>query len=378
MNSTRIVYVTHTRFPTQKAHGLATLKLCEALVREGFRVEILAPRLWQNSTADPFNSESHERKVPIRRVFTIDLPGIGFSGRLGFLIYALSFSIKAFFYCLRYPRSGIVFFSHDYIPLALLAIIRQNVFYDVHHFPGWNPLYRILTRRAGGFGTQTRWKNEELQKRFSIPASKIVYWPNGTDLRIFNVPHSKEAARKILGIPLDKKVVIYTGHLFPWKGVDTLVAARRLLPENYVIYIVGGEKNNRRDEGGIVYIPFQAHEKIPLWLWAADVLVLPNTGKEKVSLYYTSPLKLFEYMASRRPIVASRLPSITEILSEEIAYLAEPDDPASFAVRIQEACNDGFEANRRAIEAEKRVRRSYTWEERARHLAPLLHLTSNP
>jgi glycosyltransferase involved in cell wall biosynthesis len=54
-----------------------------------------------------------------------------------------------------------------------------------------------------------------------------------------------------------------------------------------------------------------------MWQKAADALVLPNTAKEDISKYYTSPMKLFEYMASRRPIVATNIPSITEIINEE-------------------------------------------------------------
>ena len=59
----------------------------------------------------------------------------------------------------------------------------------------------------------------------------------------------------------------------------------------------------------------------------ADVLVLPNSAKDKMNLY-TSPIKMFEYMASKRPIVASSLPSIKEILSDQDnAILFNPNDP---------------------------------------------------
>jgi glycosyltransferase involved in cell wall biosynthesis len=144
---------------------------------------------------------------------------------------------------------------------------------------------------------------------------------------------SKEEARKKLDLDQNKKYAVYTGHLYSWKGVDTLAEAATLLPHDTQVLFVGGREDDIRnfreryqEVKNIRLVGFRPHHEIPLWQCAADVLVLPNTAKEAISAHYTSPMKLFEYLASGRPIVASRIPSITEILSEEDATLVLPDD----------------------------------------------------
>lgn len=371
-----IVYVTHARLPTEKAHGLATIKLCEAFAAQGFAVELVVPRTWRARPGDAFSFYDVPRTFAVRHIPMLDLMPLGFE-RLTFLLGALTFSLMALRYAWRARRSDVIFFSHDHIPLYFLTFFTPNVFYDIHHFPGRNFIYRRVLRRALGFAVQTRWKREALVERFGVPAERIVYWPNGTDARQFALALEKREARTRLGVPAEHNMVLYTGQLFFWKGVETLVAALPWLSEAAVLYIVGGSSQEAaalkaRIPAGyaarVVFVPFQPHERIPLWLRAADVLVLPNTGRAAVSLYYTSPMKLFEYMAAAQPIVASRIPSILEILNEKNALFAEPDNPRSFADQINYALEHGDEVVTLGAQAQRDVRK-YTWQNRAIKIA---------
>ena len=106
------------------------------------------------------------------------------------------------------------------------------------------------------------------------------------------------------------------------------------------------------------------YDQIPSLLKAADILVLPNSAKEEISNRYTSPLKLFEYMASGRPIVASSLPSITEILNSKNAVLVKPDDVRSLMEGVIKLLDDslfGFELAKKGLEDVQ----DYTWQNRA-------------
>jgi glycosyltransferase involved in cell wall biosynthesis len=110
-----------------------------------------------------------------------------------------------------------------------------------------------------------------------------------------------------------------------------------------------------------------------LWQRSADVLVLPNTAKEKISAYYTSPMKLFEYMASKKPIVASDIPSIKEIVSEENVFFVLPDDSAKLALGIKSVFLDDALAEKRAIKSFEDVR-SHTWQNRAERIINFMNL----
>ena len=116
---------------------------------------------------------------------------------------------------------------------------------------------------------------------------------------------------------------------------------------------------------------YKPHAEIPYWLKAADILVLPNTEKDHFSEYYTSPLKMFEYMASKRPIAASDLPSIRDILNEENAIFFEPDNAESLASAINQLLEDEVFAKKITHQAHQDVQK-YTWDNRAKEILDLI------
>jgi glycosyltransferase involved in cell wall biosynthesis len=191
---------------------------------------------------------------------------------------------------------------------------------------------------------------------------------------------SKEALRRELNLPLKKKIAMYTGHFYQWKGVEVLVQAASQLDPDIDVYLVGGkeadiqrlkESTARVSWAKIKMIPFQPPSLAPKYQQAADVLVVPNIRASDDSSYYTSPLKLFQYMAAGRPIVASDLLSLRTVLNTETAYLVRPDDPQALAQGIRDALSDDQEAARRSKRAQEEVKQ-YTWEKRAERILQFL------
>jgi glycosyltransferase involved in cell wall biosynthesis len=102
----------------------------------------------------------------------------------------------------------------------------------------------------------------------------------------------------------------------------------------------------------------------------ADILVLPNSANA-VSSRYTSPLKLFEYLAAGRPIVASDLPALREVLRDGInALLVPADDPAALAASLLRLIQDRPLAARLARTAFDDAA-LYSWDARAARLESL-------
>jgi len=193
---------------------------------------------------------------------------------------------------------------------------------------------------------------------------------DGVSLEDFARPESKEAARARLGLPQDEKIALYIGRLDGWKGAQTLLEASNLLPKGVLVAIIGGEAALvgalRAKYPRARFLGYHEYRELPGNQAAADALVLPNTARDITSARYTSPLKLFSYMASGRPIVASDLPSLREVISEESAYFAKPDDPKSLADAIMQALNDE-RAESRAQKAKELVS-AYDWRERGRSI----------
>jgi glycosyltransferase involved in cell wall biosynthesis len=115
----------------------------------------------------------------------------------------------------------------------------------------------------------------------------------------------------------------------------------------------------------VMLIDYVYPSEVPLYLKAADVLVMPHSAKVAESAKYTCPLKLFEYMAAGVPIVTSELPAITEVIRHgDNGWLVKPDSPSALAEGIRYLLeNDELAsamARRSAQDAE-----SYTWNHRA-------------
>jgi len=107
-------------------------------------------------------------------------------------------------------------------------------------------------------------------------------------------------------------------------------------------------------------------------LAAASILALPNSSSA-ISARYTSPLKLFEYLAIGRPIVASDLPSIREVLTAGTAVLVAADDPAAWASAFVALAADPARAASLAAAA-RRLAPDYSWGARAARIEDAMRM----
>jgi glycosyltransferase involved in cell wall biosynthesis len=174
--------------------------------------------------------------------------------------------------------------------------------------------------------------------------------------------------------------VTYLGNFHPWKGVEILVQSAAHSPAMRVT-LVGGEPDPRRriealarSLGVADRVRFVGPVPPPKrwgYLAEASVCVLPLT-RSAFGTSFTSPLKLFEYMAAARPIVASDLPALREVLRDgENALLVPPEDPAALAAAIRRVQEDQTLARRLAAQAAHDVR-AYSWEARGKRIVEFL------
>ena len=189
-----------------------------------------------------------------------------------------------------------------------------------------------------------------LVKNFKLDESKILVHPNGIDLDMFSAEIPKDEARRKFGIAMDKKMAVYVGREISWKGMEILLEARKFLLEDTIEVV-----KNR---------PYQ---EIPIWLSAADLLLVLGTRKNDYSYLYTSPMKIFEYMAALRPILASDTPANREILSENEAYFYEPDNAKDMADKVKFILTNPTDLKLKVDGARKKVE-EYAWSKRAKSI----------
>lgn len=358
----KILYVANIRMPTEKAHGLQIMKACEAFKNAGADIELLVSSRKSALAEEPFEYYGIENKFPIKKLFTLDTVAWG---RLGFIFQSLLFAFAAQSELKKDPAA--VVYGRDEIVLAALVLLTgRNVFWESHD-GAWNIWSRFLARRARGIITVTKGAVDFYSQK-GIDGAKLLSVPNGIHLEDFAGPESKEDARARLGLPPGKTIAMYTGKIGGWKGVDTLLDASKLLPEHIIVAIVGGEEDQiqklRPRYSKVIFLGRRPYGEMKDNQAAADMLILPNTAKDATSVTFTSPLKLFSYMASKRPIIASDLPSIREVIDDDTAVFFKPDEPQDLAQAITFLSGNAEVGTTVADRAYTRVL-GYTWKARA-------------
>ena len=350
----KIIFIANVRMPTEKAHGIQIMKTCEALVDGGHDVELFVPDRKTTIVGDAFSYYAVPRKFNIRRLPVWDTIQYGSTG---FLFESLSFARAV----RRYLRGTTfdILYGRDELVLAQLG----GPYVWESHTGAWNAAARNVARRAKYLVVITQGLKDFYVAR-GIPSEKIFVAHDGVDLEQFAHPESKKRARERLGLPIDAHIAMYIGRLDGWKGTATLLEATHHIP-HITLAIIGGDSLQvaelSRRYPNVRFLGAHPYRELPDNMAAADVLVLSHTGKDEISVKFTSPLKLFAYMTSGIPIVASDLPSIREVIDEHTAYLVPPDDALALSEGIGRALVGG---NTRAAEALKRVE-EYSWKRRA-------------
>lgn len=376
----KITYLSGIRIPSERAHAVHCIKMAEALAKRGHQVELVVAGRYnpEFKNVDVFEFYNLERQFKIKKLLVIDILHWFDKGPFATWLTNLTFAISSFVYVLF--NSADLIYSRDRLPLLFISLYKKNFVYEIHEYRSKNKnLYKRLSKRGKGLVVITQ-SIKELLIKDGIKSNKILVASDAVDLKKFQIETKKNEVRKKLGLPVDKKIILYNGSLYKWKGVCTLVQITRYpLPiSRYLIILVGGAeydinrlkkfiKENNLSESKVLILGHKQYKDMPNYLAAADVLVLPNAGKKILSAKYTSPLKMFEYMASQKPIVASDLPSIREVLNENNAVLVEPDNPQALAQGIQKVLQDLELADKISKQAYIDVQ-NYTWEKRVKKI----------
>lgn len=364
-----ILYIANARIPTEKAHGVQIMKACEAFVRAGNELELLIPNRKNPIQEDPFSYYNIKTTFPIKKLFTFDTIGWG---SFGYIFQSVLFGLFAQFHIWNYRELDIVY-GRDEIVLSVIGLLTNKKIFWESHDGSWNKWARYLVRRAAGVVVVTSGAID-FYTEHGVPRGRLLAVSNGIDLEDFAYPESKEEARRRLHLPLDKNIALYIGRLDGWKGAETLLKASELLPDFIRVVVIGGEKEQIDglfiNYPKVIFLGYRPYAELSNNQAAADVLIVPNTGKNEISMRFTSPLKLIAHMASHRPLVVSDLPT-TRWIADGAAFFVSPDDPNALARGIQYVFSNPHHADGLVKIAEERVK-VFSWSKRAGRILDFL------
>ena len=373
----KLIYITNSRIPTTKAQGFQIMKMCEAFARESVDVELWIPRRINPIKDSPFDYYNVRESFSIKKIPVIDLvPFYKILGSLANFVESISF---AAFNVWRLRKTDFdIIYSRDQFTLWLLSFLNYKFIYEMHKMPRHPNLYRKTWRKAHKIITITAVLKDAIVKE-GVDAAKILVAHDGVDLEIFNsVNKSAGELKTELNLPAEQFLAGYVGKfktLEQEKGLKTMIEALSLLDKETKMAFVGGDEAEVKEYKSLaqrfnvlpqcIFIGYQPYKHMVEYMKAMDAVVLPSPDKPLA--HYSSPLKLFEYMASGRPIIASNLPAIREVLNDKNALFFKPesgDDLARAIKMIKASPALGYHLSRQALADVK----NYTWTSRAENI----------
>ncbi|MDO8548111.1 MAG: glycosyltransferase family 4 protein [bacterium] len=370
-----IYYIGNIRIPTEKAHGSTVAKSCEALARAGANVTLVVPRRKTQFKEDIFETYGVEKIFTVRCVPTLDLLRLSGAQWAFWGSYAV-FYIFVFFALLRVPKKDAVIYTRE-APLLTLSALGMPAILECHHVFAKRKLYFWLARKAKGIVTiSAALKQAFVSAGFSD--KKIIVAPSGVDLSIFANNTTQTEARSMLGLPRERAIVVYTGNFTTMgadKGISDILKSLKRLPDVMFVAVGGSEKDRTHYdkeaqdlgvEAQVELKGFVPQATLALYQKAADSLLMPfpDTPHYRSNM---SPVKMFEYMASGRPIITSDLPTIREVLNEKNAGLVPPGDSRALADTIRTLLSEPERGQRLAEQAQREVL-AYSWDERSKKI----------
>jgi len=381
----KLIYVVNARMPTDKAHGHQIATMCNEYAQLGHEVELWVPTRKNPITEDVFEYYDLPRSFTVRYIPTFDF--IQFEkmiGRYGGLLQVPSFLVSFLaFLAFKHPKRDVHFLSRNPDIVWVASRLGYSTVYECHDW------FRRHTKRSlwflkkayGVIATNALIAQEFLDRGFQKEQVHVA--PNGVSLERFALSMSKEEALDRLDISdalknvcRESSVLMYTGSYTTMgvdKGIDLVLEALASLPHTSFIAVGGAEWEVQKyqEVASKLGVTERCHfegrvsqDDIAIYQQIADILVMPFPKKAHYERHMC-PLKMFEYMASGRPIIASRLPSIQQVLKHETnAVLIDPGDAVVFTEVVQSLAKDDYLSKRLAKVALADVSK-HTWRQRA-------------
>jgi len=196
-----------------------------------------------------------------------------------------------------------------------------------------------------------------------VPAERISIIPNGADTKSFT-PNQPDTLKLRSKLNLrNERLCAYCGRLDGWAGINIIsklcdIAQTRKL--NVKFLLIGSGEGKTAQKGNVIALGEKPYEEVPAILAASDIILIPFPNNE-VS-HAASPLKLFEGMAMQKPIIASKVSGIEEVVSDgKNGFLADPDNLEEWAQKLETILSSETLAANMGQNAKRTVKEKYDW-----------------
>lgn len=360
----KIFYFSGATLPSDSAQSVHVMKMCAALAQNA---KHNAVTLFAKG-APGSDDESIFRYYDVEPGFSLVVPAAS-------KIPVLSGVLRLSGHRLALKETGMPDIAYGRDPMALSLLIPENimVIYEAHQMPRsflekWAVKSLLERRRLAALVVISNGLKADFIRNFpKLKQSKIIVAPDGADILVKN-PATHELAGRA-----DALKVGYTGSLHEGKGME-IIALLAKGAKDFDFHVVGGSTQQveiwRKDAPSNLFtyghVP---HGELGAYLAAFDILIAPYRARTTIKTgvdisKWISPMKIFEYMAANKPIMASDLPVVREILTDgENALLLSPSEPKAWIAALERLKDENLR-NSLAARAHKDLQEKYTWSRR--------------
>lgn len=368
-----ILYIHNNNLESRMANVVQVISMCKAFAQKGNQIVLLSPTSGNTHFIESKIRDEFNIPINVKLLFFKSYPRLGKYQNIHNL-----FQIK---YFLKIINPDFCFVRNS-IFLRICISNKYKTFYEAHNselYPRITYVNKILKNILLKSS-----KNEYLIKfitisnalsdywsSFGISREKIIPLHDGFEPSAYVINESIDNTRLMLNLPINKKIVVYTGSLYNDRNIDHIILLADEFKEVTFVVVGGPEQNKlyyetRTKNLGLTNILFTGHKHhklIPKYLYSADILLAIWSSKVP-TINYCSPLKIFEYMATKRLIVSIGFPTIKEILTDKYdSYLAEPDNFESLKQNLALALND-INPQIFSENAYNKAHKMYSWQRR--------------
>lgn len=366
----KIIYISGASIPSKLAKTVHVIKMCEAFQKQGVTT-VLYGKGCPQKTKDVYI------EYGVDFAFDIKLFNCSYCGPLKPLINA----IKTVYSLYKEKKQGLlVIYTRSPLLLPVCVFFSKNVFYESHGIGDSfvkNAIEQIFLRL------------KRVQKVFVISEQlKLMYLNKYGFLNKLKLMVVHDAAKPLPNNTIKQKdtvgknkhlaIVGYVGQLYKGRGIDQILRIANNMP-NVLFHIVGGDDKtikhykDRVLSDNIVFKGWIKHSSLHLIYDDIDILIAPYqknvyvAGNKRDTSNYMSPLKIFEYMSTGKPIICSNHIVLKEVLTNnENAIMLEPEDVDSWVSAINELINNPARGKELGQNAKNTFYQYFTWDARAK------------
>ena len=369
----KILYISNSIIPSRTANSIHVMKMCQAFADNGHELILLAPdkkKRYEKKVDNLYEHYGVKENFIIKKLWCPSIKG-------GAFFYTLAI----FFYLIINKKFNLVYGRFIY-GCYVASLLKNKVIYESHA-----PIYEETNYGLRFFRQLI--KSKYFKKLVVISQSlKNIYLENGF-LNNKKIQVAHDGADEVLDFDstidllggVNNLKVGYVGHLYKGKGIEIIAAIADKVKDDVEFHIIGGNekdiniwKNNIVNKN-VFFYGYVPHKKVGNYINALDICLLPNQkvvfgyGAKSTGMNlskFTSPLKVFEYMSHKKPIIASDLPVLKEVLNEKNSIIVKCDNITEWINAIEKLKN----STSREMIAKQALSdfNNYTWKNRASRL----------